>query len=65
MTVIRYAESLILWSALWRKHTDVILLSLLNTVFNKYDSVDKSRIRIIGTFSWALMDFAIQSFRCT
>ena len=40
-----------------------ILLSLQNAVFNKYNSVDMSRIRIIGTFSWTLMDFAIQSFK--
>jgi len=30
---------------------------------NKYTSVDKSRIRIIGTISWTRMDFAIQSLR--
>jgi hypothetical protein len=50
MTLISQAKSLILRSALRWKYTDVILLSLHNAVFNKYNSVDKSRSRINRLF---------------
>lgn len=60
MTLIRQTESLILWLALRRKYTDVILLPLHNAVFNEYNSVAKSRSRINRIFSWKLTDFTVQ-----